>query len=379
MDMPKIRRPIRPLAPGAALVSTSALTTSRVALLATLGIAPLPTAAVAQNVPEVPTNVPGISLVMPPPATFDPVHASAATRAQYGVPPAPDAVAAPKAYQDWKASVMVPRSTEVPVVQQTDLFNRPNRRIATKGALSNGVISTTSGNWSGTSVVNGTFSTVEAIIGRFVVPTAHQAFGACTGGWDYSSQWPGIDGNGSSDVLQGGTEVDAYCNGSTTSSFYSAWTEWYPAGEVRVSSPAVHPGDLMQVEVWSVSTTSGYVYFTDFSTNTTAEYHLTAPSGTTLKGNSVEWIVERPGIGGGLATLTNYIDSAWPYGIAWNYQASPATYYYEGQNPSVGTLEEITMLDNNGAGISSAAVENADFLWFQDYGSACGRTGAPPC
>ena len=28
-----------------------------------------------------------------------------------------------------------------------------------------------------------------------------------------------------------------------------------------------------------------------------------APSGTTLQGNSVEWIVERPGVSGGLATF----------------------------------------------------------------------------
>jgi hypothetical protein len=377
--MPKIRRPIRLLAPGAALLSTSALTANRVAVLVALGLAILPSAAMAQVVPETPTNVPGISVVAPPPAGFDPVHASAAARAQYGVPPAPDALAAPKAYQEWKAAVMIPHDKRVPVAQQTAVFNRPNKHIATLGSLSNNVVAATSGNWSGSSVVGGTFSTIEAIIGRFVVPTAHQAFGSCTGGWDYSSQWPGIDGNGSGDVLQAGTEVDAYCSGSTTNTFYSAWTEWYPAGEVRVSSPVINPGDLVQVEVWSVSTTSGYAYFTDFSSNTSAEYHLTAPSGTILQGNSVEWIVERPGISGGLATLTNYIDSAWPDGIAWNYEASPATYYYQGQNPSVGTLQEITMLDNNGSGISSGVTANNNFLWFQDFGSACGRSGSPPC
>jgi hypothetical protein len=28
------------------------------------------------------------------------------------------------------------------------------------------------------------------------------------------------------------------------------------------------------------------------------------------------------------------------------------------------------MLDNNGKGISSAAIENLDFSWFRDFGSA---------
>jgi len=336
-------------------------------------------AANAQNVPETPTNIPGITVVAPPPAGFDPVAASPAARAQYAVPPAPDAQMAPKAYEDWKSAVTGAQNREVPVLEQTKISNGPKIPAGATGAPSNGVVTATSSNWSGESVVGGRFSTIEAIEALYVVPTAHQAFGACTGGWDYSSQWPGIDGNGSSDVLQGGTEVDAYCSGSTKAAFYSAWVEWYPFNETRVSSPAVTPGDLMFVEVWSVSTTSGYVYFKDFSTNVVAEYHLTAPSGTTLKGNSVEWIVERPGVNGGLATLTNYIDSAWSRGIAWNYTASPPTYYYMGQNPAVGTLEEITMVDNGGSGISSATIENADFLWFQDFGSACGLSGAPPC
>jgi hypothetical protein len=51
-----------------------------------------------------------------------------------------------------------------------------------------------------------------AIVGGFVVPAAHQAFGSCTGGWDYFSQSVGIDGFGSSDVLQAGTQVGVYCN-----------------------------------------------------------------------------------------------------------------------------------------------------------------------
>jgi hypothetical protein len=176
---------------------------------------------------------------------------------------------------------------------------------------------------------------VEAIIGEFVVPTAHQAFGSCDGGWDWSSQWPGIDGFGSNDVLQAGIEVDAYCNGGTTASFYSAWIEWFPFSETRVSSPAIHPGDLIFIEVWNTSPTNGYAYFFNYSTlgERGIPTHITAPSGTPLVGNSVEWIVERPGIGGGLATLTNYIDVPWPYGTAWNYTASRPNIFTKARIP----------------------------------------------
>jgi hypothetical protein len=276
-----------------------------------------------------------------------------------------------------------PQKRITPVLRQTNIAHGPLQKKGTSVPLTNeanNIVTTTSSNWSGFSVVNSQNPfKVEGIIGEFVVPTAHQAFGACTGGWDYSSLWVGIDGNGSNDVFQAGVEVDAYCSGGTTQSNYSAWIEWYPNYATEVSSPFVNPGDLVFVEVWNTGPTNGYAYFYNYSTETAAVYNLTAPGGTTLMGNSLEWIVERPGVGGGLATLTNYIDAAWPNGYAWNYTAQTPTVYYEGGNPPAGTLDVITMLDDSNNGISSASAENANFLWFQDFGSACGRSGSPPC
>jgi len=297
-------------------------------------------------------------------------------------PPEPDAASAPKAHADWARATKTGATVEVGHLTPTSISNGPHVSTGQPSSVSNGYAYTTSGNWSGSAVSGEVFTGgLEAIESTFVVPTAHQAFGACTGGWDWSSVWPGIDGWGSSDVLQGGIEADAFCIGGSRSAFYSAWIEWYPFNETRVSSPAISPGDELFVEVWNVTSTSGYVYFHDYSTNVTAEYHLTAPSGTTLKGNSVEWIVERPGVNGSLATLTNYIDVTLTGGVAWNYGHSPATNYYPFVNPSVGTLELITMLDNNGKGISSATGWNSNTLWFQDFGSACGIAGntAGPC
>jgi hypothetical protein len=57
--------------------------------------------------------------------------------------------------------------------------------------------------------------------------------------------WVGIDGAGSNDVLQAGVEADALCYYSygypVTSTYYSAWFEWYWAGcncypEQRISN-----------------------------------------------------------------------------------------------------------------------------------------------
>jgi hypothetical protein len=332
----------------------------------------------------------GVSLVPAPPANFNPLTASPAANAQYGIPPAPNPTAAPAAHAEWLKAVGGPTNRDAPNSIQltpTNIFNGPALNVGRSAPYetparvpSNSIVTTTSSNWSGDAVYNAANPfTVEAIIGEFVVPTAHQAFGACTGAWDYSSQWPGIDGYNSSDVLQAGVEADAYCSGGTTTGFYSAWIEWYPNASTRVSSPVIHPGDLVYVEVWNTSPTQGYAYFNNLSTNTTATYSLTRPSTATHVGNSVEWIVERPGVGGGLATLTNYIDVAWSYGVAWNYTSGSPTYYYQGANPPAGTLYNITMLDNSGKGISSATIENTDFLWFQDFGSACGLPSSPPC
>jgi hypothetical protein len=262
------------------------------------------------------------------------------------------------------------RQTQMEVTE-SNISNGPKRAVGGISQQANNIVSSQSSNWSGTSVVStATPFKKEAIIGTFVVPTGHVPLGTCNGTTYHSSQWPGIDGNGSSDVLQAGTEVDASCSNGTTSTFYSAWVEWYPLNEARVNSPVIHPGDLLMVEVWNTSPTAGYVYFYNQSTGESAQYSLTAPNGTALQGNSVEWIVERPGVGGSLSQLTNYIDVSWPYGIAFNYESDTPVYHYMGRNPAVLTLEEITMVDDNQNPISYPVVENADFLWLQDTGSA---------
>jgi Peptidase A4 family len=139
---------------------------------------------------------------------------------------------------------------------------------------------------------------------------------------------------------------------------------------VAVSSPAVQSGDLLYVDVWNTSSTTGYIYLDNITTNVTALYSITAPAGTTLKGESVEWITERPGINGGLANLMNYVDASWVLGVAWNYQSSTKTYQYIGQASAGLTLDAMTMLDNNGNPISLPYIENSDFLWMKDTGSA---------
>jgi hypothetical protein len=314
--------------------------------------------------------------VPPPPASFDPVAASPAEREAYAVPPAPDKARRPLAHERWAAAVTGARAAAAkgpfapPAMIMTEIKNGRNAEGPQAGASN---ASASSYNWSGPAVLDTAHHAFsqEAIFGVFTVPTARQAFGACTGGWDYASIWPGLDGWGSSDVLQGGVEADAYCSGGSTASYYSAWVEWYPYGEVRVSSPTVNPGDQLLVEVWNTSATTGYVYFYDYTNGQAAEYYLTAPSGYGLNGSSAEWIIERPEVNGSYATLTNYVSDVWSSGYAWNYAApSPTDYDLCNASPATGAWYLITMLDNSKKGISTGYCEGADAAYLYDYGSA---------
>jgi hypothetical protein len=136
----------------------------------------------------------------------------------------------------------------------------------------------------------------------------------------------GFDGfTSSTDVLQAGTEADALCFGGTTFAYYSAWFEWYPFAEVRIGGFPVSGGDLIGTTVWyTTSAPNGHAYIVDYTTQQSTGVNFSIPGGTTYQGNSAEWILERPGIGGGLANLANYVADQW--NIAYAYAGGN---YYE--------------------------------------------------
>src|SRR5271155_2133816 len=138
----------------------------------------------------------GVTVVPPPPAGFDPTTASAEENARYAIPPAPDARVSPEGHAAWAAAVTAKARRESPVLTKTKITNGPMRLGGRGGSpVSTNAVTATSTNWSGSSTVNFTNPNDSATVQtNFVVPTAHQAFGACDGGWDYSVVWPGIDG-----------------------------------------------------------------------------------------------------------------------------------------------------------------------------------------
>jgi len=316
-----------------------------------------------------------------PPANFDPLTASDAQLAQFGFPPRPDAATAPDRYAVWKKLVTAPQHRLQPALEHTTIHNGRARLVSSRGGapglarntrvgVANDAASVTTMNWSGYAVVDGQnpFQSGTTVYGEWVVPVAQQAAGACTGSWAYSSEWVGIDGFTSSDVLQAGIEVDALCSSGSTTAFYSAWYEWYPDVETRITNLPIAPGNIIGVEVWNSGPTQGNAYIVNYTTQQSVSLAFNAPAGTSLVGDSVEWVVERPEVNGSFADLTHYV--AEPFNFC--HAAAGAGTYTPGASPT-GTAYSIDMIDDSGNGptvLSSPNLYGTAALWFYEPGPA---------
>ncbi len=306
------------------------------------------------------TNIAGIRAVAAPPAGFDAVHASTEALAAYALPPRPDVATQPDAYAKWRRAMSVRTTRLAGDLTATSIYHGPMSLRQHHADVKTGNTTYTSGNWSGFANLNGLTSYSPStsyyfLLADFVIPAATNR--PCSGGWTYSSSWVGIDGFGSPDVLQAGTESDAYCSSSGTASYYSAWIEWYPYSESRISLP-VTPGDDMFVEVWNTSATNGYAYVENINTGAVQEYNLTPPSGTRLVGNSAEWIVEAPTVGT-QATLADYA-----YDFFWGAAAYNFNYNYF--NPGSASSAQINMVQG-GHTVSIPTLLNGNTIEFTYY------------
>jgi hypothetical protein len=325
-------------------------------------------------------NLPGATTIAAPPAGFDPISASDQDLQYHGFPPRPNQTTAPKAYATWVEAIQHSKKRIVPTLEQTAIFHGPVQQTkapASANAAQNSLASAPSkasnvsysSNWSGYVDFSGATSYGSSsyyyLVNKFVVPVAEQAFHGCTGGWDYGSAWNGIDGWGSPDVLQAGIEFDAYCSGTTRATFYSAWYEWYPYSEVRISGFPIAPGDDMFVEVWHTTATQGYAYLVNYNNNQSVTIGFTALAGTTLRGNSAEWVVERPSVGGSLTNLTNYIMD--PFWDAYAYTESSVFYDIDEATP-------VDMLDSRGYVISYPEYLGLETFVMHDSNSALDAT-----
>jgi hypothetical protein len=141
----------------------------------------------------------------------------------------------------------------------------------------------TSSNWSGYAAIDGQYT---AVAGTFQVPSL-----AAAQSDSYMGEWVGIDGWGSSTVIQAG--VDEEPDPANPQDFFiQPWWEVFPAAANPIPTMTVAPGDSITVSIGELSTGLWSITMTDTTSGQT--FH-TDPAYNGV-GASAEWIVEAPGI-----------------------------------------------------------------------------------
>lgn len=241
------------------------------------------------------------------PEGFDPMTASARQLAAYRLPRRPDARTEPRLAQLWERVIGRTKLWIQPEFEHRENIShgpmRVGRSVQRRAKAAPLLVSNaTSTNWSGAAVFAPTNKPYRFVGGQWTVPSPN----APTDGSYYASEWVGIDGWNSSDVLQAGTETQITKIWFISATQVYTWWEWFPAGEVKISNLPVSPGDVMYCLICADTTTHATVSFSNQSTGVGTRFDITAPGRTALNGNVAEWIVERPTVNGSVANLTDY-------------------------------------------------------------------------
>ena len=280
-----------------------------------------------------------------PPDDFNPVKADERLLAAYGFPRRPND---PKLAARWEAILSRPIKFIEPTFRE---MTHKRRRLPQ--SLSRGAHGTeTTDIWSGAVVHAPSGDPFQWVMGVWTVPNAYPPIGAQDGVWYSASTWIGIDGiDGSGDVLQAGCDSDVMTLIGILSHQLNPWWEWFPAGSYWITNFAVSQGDTLNcvICVSAGSTTEAVINLYNVTTNIAARFVATAPSGTSLAGNSAEWVVER------LEIDTNTPELA-RYGDVYFDDATAGT--VSGAFLEAGSGNTINMVDN-GQVISEGNIETA--------------------
>jgi hypothetical protein len=237
-----------------------------------------------------------------PPRDFDARRATPIALVHYGLPRRPDPGVMPELAARWD-EVFSRTHTHItpefrPLEELIPGIGRHERPQPDAAGTTNSI-------WSGSVVTTGAADTFKSITGQWnVADVGAPKSGA--GSW-YSVSWIGIDGYGNSDVCQIGTvqSISVAANGNVSRSVY-AWFEWYPNNWTGISNFPVGFGDTLTCLLCIQSPTKAGFNLLNVTTGVSTGFTFTAPAGTTLVGNTAEWIVERPGINGSTSQLADF-------------------------------------------------------------------------
>src|SRR6202171_2354850 len=220
----------------------------------------------------------------------------------YPLCPNPDEV--PKAFNAWLRCVSMPGYWIEP-----HLVSNPDVTHGKAKQHSNANFT----NWSGferlrslkvSPIISGGVTLTEPydwVTGTWHVPFVTGEPGTKT----YSALWVGLDGDGTTDLVQAGTEQDA-------TNINLGFLPQQPTEQI-ISNFTINPGDEIFTEVsvggadGSLSLTGPFGRFLIMNLTTGGYTFVNTPRApTTVSGREAVWIMERPTVGGSLPDLANY-------------------------------------------------------------------------
>ena len=195
-----------------------------------------------------------------------------------------------------------------------------------------------------------------------------------TGKTTWSALWVGLDGDGTTDLVQAGTEqnnitLTLLFAGVSLSSYY-AWTEFLPQQltEHVITNFPVRAGDEIYTEVWmgdaagdlSLSGVFGRFLIMNLTTGHVAQ--ISTPRGSTVvSGREAVWIMERPTVNNSLPDLADYGSATVYYAEARRINSGRHQGYV---NYLTGSTQADTMTDSAGKILSTVTAVDSQSMRF---------------
>ena len=257
----------------------------------------------------------------PPPRGFDPITASPADLFKHGFPARPDHPAHLERFK----RVFGQLKGKFHYIEPAFRVN-PKRRHGTAasrnfaGKGSAKLPATGTGNqfssiWSGALVFPAPGQSFRWIVGEWTIPNVSSPDDNQT---YYCATWIGIDGDisvASQDLCQAGINMDVTRSGGNITRNCSAWCEWFPGPEIEIPNFPVTFGDTVAITLCTTGAgaTEALIFYANLTSGMGTSFILDAGTfsdGTqiSLLGDSAQWVVERPEVGGNTALLADYVE-----------------------------------------------------------------------